>query len=211
MIARLWHGWITKANRELYERLLLGEVLPGIGRVSGYRGAYVLRREVNEENEYVTLTRFDSLDAVRAFAGEDYGMAVVPAEARKLLARYEERPQHFEAAVRAGTGNGRIARIWHGAVPTEKKEPYLQYLKQSSIKDLQSTPGNEGLLVLRRSADESSHFLVMSLWRSWEAIRRFAGSDPEKARYFPQDAAFLLEMEPTVRHYDVLQSPEEDA
>ena len=211
MIARLWHGWTTKANGELYERLLLEEVLPGILRVPGYRGAYVLRREVSEENEYVTLTRFDSLEAVRAFAGDDYGMAVVPAEARKLLVRYEERPQHFEAAVRAGTGTGRIARIWHGAVPTEKKEPYLQYLKQSSIRDLQSTPGNEGLLVLRRSAEEASHFLVMSLWRSREAIRRFAGSDPEKARYFPQDAAFLLEMEPTVTHYEVLQSPEEDA
>jgi len=208
MIARLWHGWTTQANGELYERLLLDEVLPGIRRVPGYHGGYALRRSVSEESEYVTLTLFASLDAVRAFAGEDYGMAVVPAEARKLLVRLEERPPHFETALRAGRGPGRIARLWHGAVPQEKAEDYLRYLQQSSLPDLHASRGNRGVLVLRRTIDEGSHYLVMSLWDSWEAIRLFAGDDPEKARYFPQDAAFLLDMEPAVTHYEVLQSPE---
>jgi heme-degrading monooxygenase HmoA len=71
-------------------------VLPGIQRIEGYRGAQLLRREAGEEVEFVTLTLFDSLDAVRAFAGEDYELAVVPPEARKLLARFDERSAHYE-------------------------------------------------------------------------------------------------------------------
>lgn len=71
MIARLWHGVTSQENAKEYEDLLRGEVLPGIHRVEGYRGAYLLRREVPDGTEFVTLTIFDSMDAVRRFAGDD--------------------------------------------------------------------------------------------------------------------------------------------
>jgi heme-degrading monooxygenase HmoA len=96
MIGRLWHGWTTKGNAQAYQGLLLGEVLPGIGRIDGFQGAYVLKRDVPEGVEFVTLTLFASMDAVRAFAGEDYTRAVVPPEARKLLDRFDERSEHYE-------------------------------------------------------------------------------------------------------------------
>jgi heme-degrading monooxygenase HmoA len=96
MIGRLWHGWATRANAPAYEALLRSEVLPGIHRVPGYRGAYLLRRDLGEEVEFVTLTLFDSMDAVRAFAGEDFEKAVVPPKARRLLARFDERSAHYE-------------------------------------------------------------------------------------------------------------------
>jgi heme-degrading monooxygenase HmoA len=97
MIGRLWHGWTTKENAKAYETFLRGEVLPGIHhRVPGFRGARVLRRETADEVEFVTLTLFDTLEAVRAFAGEDHERAVVPAEARGLLARFDERSVHYE-------------------------------------------------------------------------------------------------------------------
>ena len=100
MIGRIWHGWTARENAAAYERLLRAEVLPGIGRrVEGYRGAYVLRRESGDEVEFVTVTLFDSLDAVRAFAGEDHEVAVVPPEARRLLARFDERSAHYETVV----------------------------------------------------------------------------------------------------------------
>jgi len=99
MIARLWHGWTSRENAEAYEALLRGEILPGIHRVAGYRGAHLLRRDREDEVEFVTLTLFDSLDAVRAFAGEDFEMAVVPQEARKLLARFDQRSMHYEVAL----------------------------------------------------------------------------------------------------------------
>ena len=100
MISRIWHGWTSKENAEPYERLLRAEVLPGIERrVHGYRGAYVLRRDGEDEVEFVTITLFESVDAVRAFAGEDYELAVVPREARRLLSRFDERSAHYETLV----------------------------------------------------------------------------------------------------------------
>jgi heme-degrading monooxygenase HmoA len=99
MIGRLWHGWTQPENAGAYESLLEEKILPGIHRVGGYRGAYLLRRETNGEIEFTTLTLFDSLDAVRAFAGEDYTTAVVPEEARKLLSRFDERSAHYEVVL----------------------------------------------------------------------------------------------------------------
>lgn len=96
MISRLWHGWTTRANARAYEELLKSEILPGIHRIKGFRGAHLLRRDAGDEVEFVTLTYFENMDAVRAFAGEDYEVAVVPKEARKLLSRFDQRSVHYE-------------------------------------------------------------------------------------------------------------------
>ena len=100
MIGRLWHGWTRRANADAYEQLLRSEVLPGIHRVKGFKGAHVLRRESNGEVEFVTLTWFDSLDAVKEFAGQDYEVAVVLPQARKLLSRFDARSAHYETVLR---------------------------------------------------------------------------------------------------------------
>jgi heme-degrading monooxygenase HmoA len=99
MIGRLWRGWTTVDQADAYEELLRTKILPGIHRVDGYRGAYLLRRDGEEEVEFVTLTFFDSFDAIRAFAGEDYERAVVPPEARALLARFDPTSVHYETVV----------------------------------------------------------------------------------------------------------------
>jgi heme-degrading monooxygenase HmoA len=96
MIARIWHGWTSKENAAAYEALLRAQVLPGIQRVAGHRGAYLLRREVGAETEFITMTMFESLAAVREFAGPDYERAVILPEAHKLLARFDERSAHYE-------------------------------------------------------------------------------------------------------------------
>jgi heme-degrading monooxygenase HmoA len=100
MISRIWHGWTRPENADTYEELLRREVLPGIHeRVSGFLGATVLRREAGDEVEFVTITRFESLDAVRAFAGDDWEAAVVLPEARRLLDRFDQRSAHYETLV----------------------------------------------------------------------------------------------------------------
>ena len=99
MIGRIWHGWTTPENADAYGALLQSTVILGIDRVDGFRGAYVMRRDAGDEVEFVTLTLFESLEAVRAFAGEDYEVAVVSPEARRLLSRFEERSAHFEVVV----------------------------------------------------------------------------------------------------------------
>jgi heme-degrading monooxygenase HmoA len=100
LIARLWHGWTSPENADAYETHLRSEVLPGIeSRVDGYRGVYLLRREDDDEIEFVTVTLWDSLDAVRMFAGDDYEVAVVPETARQLLSRFDARSVHYETLI----------------------------------------------------------------------------------------------------------------
>ena len=101
MIGRLWHGWTTRANADAYERLLR-KVLEGIHRIPGYRGGYALRRDAGIEIEFVTLTLFESIEAVRVFAGEDFERAVVPPEARRLLARFDAKSVHYDVLVEPG-------------------------------------------------------------------------------------------------------------
>lgn len=98
MISRIWHGWTTPANAGAYEELLKEEIFVGIKsrEIPGFRSIQLLRRDSGDEVEFVTIMRFDSLDAVRSFAGEDYEAAVVPPKARALLAHFDARSQHYE-------------------------------------------------------------------------------------------------------------------
>lgn len=98
-----------------------------------------------------------------------------------------------------------IARIWQGIVPEAKAEAYTEYLKRTGIPDYQATPGNRGVQLLRCLEDGKAHFLLLTYWESMDAIRRFAGDDPEKARYYPEDTQFLIEFEPRVRHYEPVE------
>ena len=102
MIARLWHAWTTPANADAFEALLRTKILPGIHLVAGHEGAYLMRRDAGHEFEFVVLTFFASMDAVRAFAGPDPEVAVVPPEARKLLAHFDPRAVHYETVVKPG-------------------------------------------------------------------------------------------------------------
>jgi heme-degrading monooxygenase HmoA len=98
MICRIWHGWTTPANADAYEELLRAEIFHGIARreIPGYRGIELLRRTDRELVEFVTMMWFDSIDAVRAFAGPDYDLAMVPPAARALLHRFDDRSTHYE-------------------------------------------------------------------------------------------------------------------
>lgn len=98
MISRIWHGWTTHQNADTYEALLKEEIFVGIQNrhIPGFRGIQLLRRELKDETEFITIMTFDSLDAVREFAGDDYEQAVVPEKARAVLAHYDQRSQHYE-------------------------------------------------------------------------------------------------------------------
>jgi heme-degrading monooxygenase HmoA len=103
MIGRFWRGWTAPDRAAAYAALLRSEVLPGIHRVPGYQGGMLFRREVPEGVEFATLTLFETQEAVRAFAGERYELAVVPPEARRLLSRFDETSLHFEAEIMPGS------------------------------------------------------------------------------------------------------------
>jgi heme-degrading monooxygenase HmoA len=98
MISRIWHGWTTTTNADVYEKLLKEEIFVGIldRRIRGFRDIQLLRRTSGGEVEFVTIMTFDSLAAVQEFAGEDYETAVVPASARAVLSHFDARSQHYE-------------------------------------------------------------------------------------------------------------------
>lgn len=99
MIGRVWRGWTTTADANAYEEHLRRATLPALDKIAGHRGAYVLRREAAEGVEFIVLTLWNSLESLRAFAGEDYEVAVIPPEARALLTRFEETAAHYGVAV----------------------------------------------------------------------------------------------------------------
>jgi heme-degrading monooxygenase HmoA len=101
-----------------------------------------------------------------------------------------------------------IARTWHGRVPAAKADTYHAYLLRTGLADYSATPGNRGVQVLRRTEGEVTHFVLTTLWDSLAAIRRFAGDDYTRARYYPEDDDYLLEREPFVLHYEVLADRE---
>jgi hypothetical protein len=104
MIIRIWHGWTTPDNADIYEALLKEEIFIGIEnrRIAGFHGIQLLRRAVGAEVEFVTIMRFDSLAAVREFAGDDYEVAVVPPKARAVLAHFDDRSQHYDLRAERG-------------------------------------------------------------------------------------------------------------
>lgn len=103
-----------------------------------------------------------------------------------------------------------IARTWHGRVPAARADEYYEYLLRTGIPDYRRTPGNRGVYVFRRVEGNVAHFLLTSLWESLASIRAFAGDDLERARYYPEDTGYLLELEPAVTHYEVLSTPDGD-
>ena len=101
MISRIWHGWTSLQNADAYEKLLRSEIFKGIEqrKIHGYRGIHLLRRDAADNVEFVTVMWFDSLDAVKAFAGDDFESAVVPPTARALLSRFDARSAHYNVLV----------------------------------------------------------------------------------------------------------------
>ena len=98
VIARVWRGWTRAADAHQYDAHYHGEVLPGLGQIPGFRGARLLRRTVAGETEFVSVTFFDDVDAIRAFAGPEFEKAVVAEDARRVLVRFDDRVIHYEVS-----------------------------------------------------------------------------------------------------------------
>jgi heme-degrading monooxygenase HmoA len=97
-----------------------------------------------------------------------------------------------------------IARIWRGAVRPEDADEYAVYIRDTGFAEYAATPGNRGAWMLRRDEPGRTEFITYSLWESRDAIRGFAGDDIETAVYYPEDERFLIEREPLVKHYDIV-------
>lgn len=96
-----------------------------------------------------------------------------------------------------------ICRMWHGRTARDKADAYAAFLERRAIPDYRSVPGNLSVAILRRDEGDVTHFLTVTHWDSEGSIRAFAGAEPLKAKYYPEDEGYLLEFEPRVQHYIV--------
>jgi heme-degrading monooxygenase HmoA len=97
-----------------------------------------------------------------------------------------------------------IARMWHGRVMTVKAQAYREFLNARAIPDYRSVEGNLSVHILERPEGDVTHFITLTFWRDIDSIKAFAGEEVETAKYYPEDADYLLEFEPTVVHYEVV-------
>ncbi len=98
-----------------------------------------------------------------------------------------------------------IARIWHGKVPSVKAQDYHHYLLATGLPDYANVKGNRGVSLLKKEEGDITHYYTLTYWDDIDAIKRFAGEDYEQATYYPEDKNYLLEFEPLVTHYEVLE------
>jgi antibiotic biosynthesis monooxygenase (ABM) superfamily enzyme len=102
MIARVWHGTAKPEHADAYEAMLKPELLPGISKAKGYQGSYLLRQDMGTEVEFITILLFDSIDSIRAVAGENYEDSIIPEERRKYLSRHDDKASHFQVVATNG-------------------------------------------------------------------------------------------------------------
>lgn len=96
-----------------------------------------------------------------------------------------------------------IARLWRGWTAPEDADAYVDYLNRTGIPAYVGTPGNRGAWILRRQVDERIEFVTLSFWDSMDSVRAFAGDDPERAVFYPEDERFLVDREVTVHHFEL--------
>ena len=96
MIARIWHGRTKREDASAYESMLKPELLPGVGKVKGFRHSYLLRRDLGDEVEFITVMLWDSIDAIKALTGPDYDTSIIPEERKRYLSSHDAKAAHYE-------------------------------------------------------------------------------------------------------------------
>lgn len=158
--------------------------------MAGNHGAFVLERPEGDVADLGLLSFWDSLESIEGYTGDDW-----------LGPNLQH---HTVYADRFDVGNAaKVARTWHGVVPLDKSEAYLELMRTIALDDYERITGNQGAFVLHRTASDVAHFTMLTFWESRETIARFAGRPIDRAKYYDFDAAYLLEMEPKVLHFDV--------
>jgi heme-degrading monooxygenase HmoA len=103
------------------------------------------------------------------------------------------------------SGEPMVAWVWHGAVPVAKSKAYLELMRKVALDDYRKTSGNRGAFILHRVGADITHFVMLTFWQSSDAIKAFAGENIKAAKYYEFDRDYLIELEPTVLHYEVFE------
>jgi heme-degrading monooxygenase HmoA len=210
VIARIWRGATSSADADAYVDYLQETGLKEYRNTPGNQAAFILRRAIGDLMEFLALSFWDSLDAIRAFAGKEIDTAVFYPEDDRYLVERDPTVAHYEARDVAGprtapVEEGEISRIWHGWTSREDAGAYEALLEAEVLPGIhQRIEGFRGVYLLRRDADGGVEFVTITRWSSLEAIRAFAGDDPEVA-VVPAEARLLLDrFDERSAHYETI-------
>ena len=168
MITRMWRGWTRAADADAYQRFLLEDLFPSMRDIDGFLSADVLRRRDGDEEAFVTLTRFASLDAIRAFAGDDYERPVLEPRARELLSRHEEHADHFDtASFEATLHTKQLSPEPEAEAPDGSHVRLLTATSRGSMAHFEIGPGQTSKAVRHRTVEEVWYFVAGrgEMWR----------------------------------------------
>jgi heme-degrading monooxygenase HmoA len=207
-LLRIWRGRIRWSDVEEYERYQLATAYPRMTATDGNCGLYLVRRDDGDAAEFATFSLWTSWDAVRGFAGDDpYGVVDLPADERFLVGNWRTVANYdVFKSVPAVADSARIIRVWRGATRRSDGDAYEDYLEKTGFAEYSATEGNRGVYMTRRDVADRAEFCCVSLWESWDGVRAFAGDEPERAVFYPEDDRFLVDRELTVAHYAVFAS-----
>jgi heme-degrading monooxygenase HmoA len=215
MIARIWHGRTSAELGTEYEQFLRDRAIADYRSTVGNRGALVLRHDTPSCCHFLTVSLWESLDVIRAFAGEAIETAKYYDEDARYLLEYEPTAMHYEVhsdnpqsprepkPTPSLEQSPMVARLWRGIVPNKMAEAYLQYLFGFGIRDYETFSGYRSGYVLRRTEGAQTHIVLLSFWSSRQAITAYAGSNIDRAHYYPYDLECLVDPSPNVEHYDM--------
>jgi heme-degrading monooxygenase HmoA len=206
-ILRIWRGRIRPAEVPEYEGYQRATALPHMAGIDGNRGLYFAHRETDEVSEFATLSLWSSWNAVRAFAGDEVDVAVdLPDDDRFLVDDWKTMENYEVFQSVQGGVPARIVRVWRGATRRADEDAYEHYLAKTGFAEYAATPGNRGVFMSRRDVGDQARICCVTLWESMDAVRAFAGDDPERAVFYPEDERFLVDRDLTVAHYTIFAS-----
>jgi heme-degrading monooxygenase HmoA len=206
-LLRIWRGRIQRSDVEEYQRYQVGTALPRMSSIDGNDGLYLARRDDGDAVEFATFSLWSSWDAVRGFAGDDPDHVVdLPADERFLVDGWRTVVNYDVFRSVPATDSVKIIRVWRGATRRSDGDAYENYLEKTGFAEYSATDGNRGVYLSRRDIGDRAEICCVSFWESWDGVRAFAGDEPERAVFYPEDDRFLVERDLTVAHYTVYAS-----
>lgn len=218
MICRLWRGVVSACKAEEYRAYQLEVGPPGYRKIRGNVAAYMLGRRLSERYEIAMVTLWDSWESVRAFAGNPVDAARYYDRDFDFLIDPPETVEHFEVRLTANVAGqeekGSILRLWRSRVCPERLEEARRWEVELGVPGYRQTEGNQGIYFLERLPEEHCEVGMLTFWRSYDAVRRFAGDPLERAdydEYHRRGLTYLVNPPEEVEHFDVLFAGREPA
>jgi heme-degrading monooxygenase HmoA len=206
-VLRICSGRTKLSDVAAYEEYSSAIAFDHITGIDGNRGLYLGHRQENGVAEFAAFSLWSYWSAVRAFADDESDrIADLPDDQRFLVDQWKSRENYKIFAATPYSGSPRVVRVWRDARPRAAGDDYEEHLRRTGFADYAATHGNLGAYMSRRDVGDTAQICCVTFWTSMDAVRAFAGDDPDRPVFHPEDDRFLLERKLTVMHYTVYAS-----